>query len=73
MVLQAQLRRHNKLVVPNTLASGTTRQTHCVVTVPLAVEYAGVAQLVEHESPKLGVQGSNPCSRAKTNARLVQR
>ena len=31
-------------------------------------EYAGVAQLVEHELPKLGVAGSNPVARSRYEA-----
>ena len=32
----------------------------------VSIKYRGVVQLVEHQSPKLGVQGSSPCAPAKT-------
>ena len=33
-------------------------------------QYRGVVQSVEHQSPKLGVQGSSPCAPAKSLGRF---
>ena len=39
----------------------------------IAIHVAGVAQLVEHELPKLGVAGSNPVARSRFECGRIQK
>ncbi len=53
--------------------SGLRLVEHSSERAPHEIESAGVAQLVEHELPKLGVAGSNPVSRSARCRRSPRR
>ena len=42
------------------------RRESIKIHIVIGLAYAGVAQLVEHKLPKLGVAGSNPVARSRS-------